>query len=95
VKTDYSGYYCYDKQWIKLNGLRHYGFTLHDYILNISVTEEISSDKGYKTIKEFINSLTKDKNFYSLTTDGLPEYKDITDELGVVHQLCISHNYLL
>jgi len=91
IDADYSGYYCYDEQWIKLNGQRHYRLTLYDYILNIPVTEEITSNKGYKTIKEFIKASTKDKNFYSLTTDGLLEYKGITDELCVVHQLCIFH----
>jgi len=31
------------------------------------------------------------KQFYALTTDHLLEYKGITDELGVTHQLCIFH----
>ncbi|MBU4536189.1 MAG: hypothetical protein KKF16_10380 [Euryarchaeota archaeon] len=59
IDADYSGYYCYDEQWIKLNGQRHYRLTLYDYILNIPVTEEITSNKGYKTIKEFIKSINK------------------------------------
>lgn len=91
VKTDYSGYYCYDEQWIKLNGQRHYRLTLYDYILNIPVAEEITLDKEYKTIKKFIQVTTGNKEFYSLTTDGLSEYKKITEELDVIHQLCIFH----
>jgi len=76
VKTDYSGYYCCDEQWIKLNSQRHYSLTLYDYILNISIAEEITSDKEYDTIKEFIQLTTEEKDFYSLTTDSLPEYKN-------------------
>jgi len=39
--------------------------------------EEITSDKEYKTIKKFIHVTTGNKEFYSLTTDGLSEYKKI------------------
>lgn len=91
IDADYSGYYTYDEQWIKLNSLRHFRLTLYDYILNIPVAEEISPDKKYDTIKKFIETSTMDKDFYSLTTDGLPGYKSITDELGVIHQQCIFH----
>lgn len=89
IETDYSGYYSYDEQWIKLNALRHYRLTLYDYILNIPIAEEISPNKEYDTIKEFLEITTENKKFYSLTTDGLLEYKGITDELGVIHQQCI------
>lgn len=91
IETDYSGYYCYDEQWIKLNGRRSYRLTLYDYILNIPIAEEITPNKEYDTIKEFIRVTTENKYFYSLTTDGLPEYKTITDELNVIHQKCIFH----
>jgi len=91
IDVNYSGYYTYDEQWIKLNGLWHYRLTLYDYILNIPVAEEIAPDKEKETIKEFIETCTDDKNFYSLTTDGLQEYKSITDKLGVIHQKCIFH----
>ncbi|MEN4005995.1 MAG: hypothetical protein PQ964_01325 [Methanobacteriaceae archaeon] len=91
IGVGYSGYYSYDEQWIKLDGLRHYRLTLYDYILNIPVADEISPNKEYDTIKEFIETSTEDKDFYSLTTDGLLEYKGITDELKVIHQQCIFH----
>jgi transposase-like protein len=91
LKADYSGYYSCDEQWIKLNGHWHYRLTLYDYILNIPIAEEITPNKGYDTIKEFIRLTTADKEFYSLTTDGLLDYKGITEDLGVIHQLCIFH----
>ncbi len=91
INTGYSGHYSYDEQWIKLNGQRHYRLTLYDYILNIPVADEISPNMEYETIKRFIETSTKNKQFYSLTTDGLLEYKGITDELKVIHQQCLFH----
>ncbi|MEN4006583.1 MAG: hypothetical protein PQ975_00375 [Methanobacterium sp.] len=74
IEADYSGYYSYDEQWIKLDAQRYYRLTLYDYILNIPVAEEITPDKEYDTIKRFIEVTTKNKKFYSLTTDGLLEW---------------------
>jgi len=91
IDAPYSGYYSYDEQWIKLDAQRYYRLTLYDYILNIPVAEEITPDKEYDTIKRFIEVTTKNKELYSLTTDGLLEYIGITDELGVIHQQCIFH----
>ena len=34
---EYSGYYLYDEQFLRLNGVRHYRLTLFDAILNIPV----------------------------------------------------------
>lgn len=59
--------------------------------MNIPVAEEITPDKEYDTIKRFIEVTTENKEFYSLTTDGLLDYIGITDELGVIHQQCIFH----
>lgn len=38
---EYSGYYLYDEQFLRLNGVRHYRLTLFDAILNIPVSERI------------------------------------------------------
>src|SRR5665811_238060 len=59
IKTTYSGYYCYDEQFVKINGVWMYRLTLFDHILNIPVNEKITSDKGYTTIKQFIQESTK------------------------------------
>ena len=36
---EYSGYYLYDEQFLRLNGVRHYRLTLFDAILNVPVSE--------------------------------------------------------
>ena len=38
---EYSGYYLYDEQFLRLNGVRHYRLTLFDAILNVPVSERI------------------------------------------------------
>jgi hypothetical protein len=70
-----------------------YRLTLYDHILNIPVTEKITPDKEYTTIKHFIQESTDNKPLIAITTDHVPKYKTIMDELGVKHQLCIFHFY--
>ena len=70
-----------------------YRLTLFDHILNIPVNEKITPDKEYTTIVQFIRESTKDKPLNAITTDHVPEYKNIMDELNVKHQLCIFHFY--
>ncbi|MEG3224206.1 MAG: hypothetical protein BME94_01450 [Methanobacteriales archaeon Met13] len=95
ANAPYSGYYCYDEQYVKIKGTWMYRLTLHDHILNIPVAEQIAPDKEYETIKQFLTKSTENKQFIGVTTDHVREYKTIMDELGVKHQLCISHNYSL
>jgi transposase-like protein len=61
IKTNYSGYYYYDEQYIKIKGIWMYRLTLFDQILNIPVNEKISPDKKYTTIIQFIRESTKNK----------------------------------
>ncbi len=93
IKTNHSGYYCYDEQFVKINGVWMYRLTLFDHILNIPVNEKITPDKGYNTIIQFIRESTVNKPLKAITTDHVPEYKNIMDELKVKHQLCIFHLY--
>jgi transposase-like protein len=93
IETNYSGYYCYDEQYVKINGVWMYRLTLYDHILNIPVNEKITPDKEYTTIKQFIQESTENKPLKAITTDHVPEYKNIMDELKVKHQLCIFHFY--
>jgi transposase-like protein len=93
IKTNYSRYYCYDEQFVKINGVWMYRLTLYYHILNIPVNEKITSDIGYTTIKQFIQESTENKPLKAITTDHVPEYKNIMDELEVKHQLCIFNFY--
>lgn len=91
IKTVYSGYYCYDEQYIRLNGQRHYRLTLYDTILNIPIAEEIVPKRTTETIYNFIDKSTYNQPLIAITTDHFPRYKRIMDKLGVKHQLCIFH----
>jgi hypothetical protein len=44
-------------------------------------------------IKQFIQESTENKPLIAITTDHVPKYKNIMDELKVKHQLCIFHFY--
>lgn len=89
--TLYSGYYCYDEQYIKLNGQRHYRLTLYDTLLNIPIAEEIVPKRTTETIYNFIDKSTYKQPLIAITTDHFRRYKRIMDKLGVKHQLCIFH----
>lgn len=40
----YSGYYCYDEEYIRINGKNCYRLTLYDSVFSIPVSEEISNN---------------------------------------------------
>ena len=90
-KFEYSGYYLYDEQFLRLNGVRHYRLTLFDAILNIPASERIVRRIIPKNTKKFILDSTENKLFIYLTTDLFPMYRNVADEIGVKHQLCTFH----
>ena len=51
---EYSGYYLYDEQFLRLNGVRHYRLTLYDTILNIPISERIVRHRILANTKKFI-----------------------------------------
>ncbi len=91
----YSGYYCYDEQYIKLNGSRFYRLSLIDSVLNKPVKEKIMTDLEYATVKGFIKNAVASKPLHAISTDHRRKYKSIMDELKIKHQLCIFHLYKL
>ena len=88
---DYSGYYCYDEQYIKINGRKSYRLTLFDALLNIPIAEEITPKIDYTTVYSFLKSVLADKPIITITTDHKRMYKGIIEKLGALHQLCIFH----
>ena len=90
-KFEYSGYYLYDEQFLRLNEVRHYRLTLFDAILNVPVSKRIVRRRILKNTKKFILDSTKNKPLICLTTDLFPMYRNVADEIGVNHQLCIFH----
>jgi transposase-like protein len=87
----YSGYYCYDEQYLRINGVRFYRLSLIDSLLGKPLLEEITDNIEYDTVKSFIKKAVSDKPVYAITTDGRRKYKSIMDELKINHQLCIFH----
>ncbi len=77
----YSGYYCYDEQYIKLNGSRFYRLSLIDSVLNKPVKEKIVTDIEYATVKGFIKNAIDYKPLHAISTDHRRKYKSIMDEL--------------
>lgn len=88
---EYSGYYLYDEQFLRLNGVIHYRLTLFDVILNVPVSERIVCRRIPKNTKKFIPDSTKNKPFIYLTTDLFPMYRNVADEMEVNHQLYTFH----
>jgi len=89
--SNYSGYYCYDEQYIKIDGKRAYRLAVFDPLLNVPVTEEIAANIEYNTIYEFLKEAFRDKPLFAVTTDHRRAYKTIVDNLEAKHQLCIFH----
>ncbi|MBZ2164909.1 hypothetical protein [Methanobacterium spitsbergense] len=55
----YSRYYCYDEQYLRINGTRMYRLTLYDTIVNIPVAEKIVPKRSTESITNFIQQSTK------------------------------------
>ncbi|HII84848.1 MAG TPA: hypothetical protein HA271_08480 [Methanobacterium subterraneum] len=68
-----------------------YRLTLYDQIRNIPVAEQIVPKRTPTAITTFIQESTHKKPLISITTDHMPLYKNIMDNIGVKHQLCIFH----
>lgn len=93
IEPKLSGYYCYDEQYLKIDGKRSYRINLIDSILNKPVRESIVNDLEYCTVKSFIEEAISGMPVHAITTDHRREYKGIMDELKINHQLCIFHLY--
>lgn len=86
-----SGYYLFDVQYVKINGIWRYRYTLFDSKLNIPIIEELHLDQKFKTTEKFLKENLKYRHVKSVTTDGHPHYKKILRKLCIKHQLCIFH----
>lgn len=81
IEPNLSGYYCYDEQYLKIDGKRSYRINLIDSILNKPVRESIVNDLEYDTVKSFIEKAISGIPVHAITTDHRREYKSIMDEL--------------
>lgn len=62
---EYSGYYSYDEQFLRLNEVRHYRLTLFDAILNVPVSKRIVRRRILKNTKKFILDSTKINHLFA------------------------------
>lgn len=87
----YSGYYSYDEEYLRINGIKAYRLTLFDTIFNYPIAEEISYNLESTTIKAFLKEVTNNIPVECVITDHVPKYREILDELKINHQLCLFH----
>ena len=90
-KAEYSGYYLYDEQFLRLNGKKHYRLTLYDSVNEIPISEKIVRNRSPNIIKQFIKESLDNKPLIAITTDLYPMYRNIFDDLKIKQQLCIIH----
>jgi transposase-like protein len=87
----YSGYYGYDEQVVRIKGKKAYRLTLFDSVLNVPVAEEITYKLSAKRVKRFLKKNLKGHLTYSITTDDRKWYREIIKALKAIHQLCGFH----
>lgn len=88
-----TGYYHYDEQFPHENGKPLARLTIMDAITNLPINEIIINKKDFDKdiVKAFIESSLTDLPKEALITDGASMYRNIIDEIGIKHQLCIFH----
>lgn len=97
--TKGSGIYCYDEEYLRIKGVRHYRLALVDAITTETVNEKVVKELSKDNIKDFLVTSLSGKKVLAIISDGDPQYdnilKDITEELDlqeeILHQLCIFH----
>lgn len=86
-----SGYYGYDEQWDRVSENWIYYLVLFDLINNVPVASMLSEKLSKDVIKNFIDNSIPPKDRIAIVTDLKPEYDEIMEELGFVHQHCTFH----
>ena len=86
-----SGYYAYDEQWEKINGKWVYYIVLFDLVNNVPVASMLTKKLKHNLIKDFIDMSIPFKDRIAIVTDLKPEYDQIMNKLGFVHQHCTFH----
>lgn len=91
LELDYSGYYCYDEEYLRVDGERRYRLTLFDHVANVAVEEDVVESLEAGVIDGFLRRALRGKPLAGITTDGRRDYKKIIEGLGAVHQSCVFH----
>jgi transposase-like protein len=86
-----SGYCGYDEQYVKICKKWLYRMVFFDVNSKTLIHEDIKISMASKDVENFLKESMKYVNVKSITTDMKPMYKEIIDNLGVKHQICIWH----
>ena len=90
---EYSGYYHYDEEFIKISKKVYVRLTLIDAYEKLIVNDIlIPKDEFNKDfVKKFMSDSLEGLPLKCIITDGDPSYPKIIDELDAKHQLCQFH----
>ena len=86
-----SRYLTIDEEYVYIGGKKKYRVWLHDRFIKGPIAEEIMSSRTKKKIKALIEEVTKNNEMFSLSSDGLKQYKLVAKDLGIIHQKCVFH----
>jgi len=101
-----SGIYCYDEQYLDLNGVEHYRLAMKDATTGDTIAEEINKNKQRDTVYLFWKKHLLDRTVRAIVTDMDKMYSGLIGELErdisrktnapldkcrIMHQLCIFH----
>jgi transposase-like protein len=81
-----------DEKWIKIRGVWYYWFVAMDSESEIPVCQILSKSRSKWVCRWIGICLSRLKgNLKAICTDGLPGYRQVALQLGVVHLLCHFH----
>ena len=94
-----SGIYCYDEQYLKVNGEKRYRLLLIDSMTNSVLGDRIVKHCKEPVIKSFLCETLNAQKVIAIVSDGKPEYnkilkevrRDLTLKNKIIHQLCTFH----
>ena len=87
-----SGYYVFDEQHPKINGVEMRKAQLSDAVKNQTIAVKIYDKSTSKNVKTFLNDYTPENKRFGITTDHKPAYNKPIKELNFInHQKCIFH----
>ena len=90
-KGDFSGYYVFDVEWVKINSVWFYFFLIIDALISRVIAYRLYDKETKGNVKEFLcESIPMHKRGY-ITTDLDKKYGPVIEELGFKHQLCYFH----
>ena len=90
-KINGSGYYVFDTEYVKINGIWHYRLTLIDTQTHKVLKDEIYAKEDHKSLKKFFNEFKKQHQIISITTDLNKKYPKIIQQGFIKHQYCVFH----